>query len=164
MKRFASFLLGIIVICFALTGVPTVSAAEQNYSGVIGDNLDWSFDAKSGKLTISGHGDMPDCMGWEYGWYWTMMPWHYLHIDEKILSVEIKPGVTSIGYNAFGDCFNLRSVSIPNGLYEIGGLAFSECDLRSVHIPESVAVIGTLAFCGCEHLSDVQIENLHGFF
>ena len=162
MKRFASILLGIIVICFALTGVPTVSAAEQNYSGVIGDNLDWSFDAKSGKLTISGHGDMPDCMGWEYGWYWTMMPWHYLHIDEKILSIEIKPGVTSIGYNAFGDCFNLRSVSIPNGLYEIGGLAFSECNLRSVRIPESVAVIGTLAFCGCEHLSDVQIENPHG--
>ena len=46
----------------------------------------------------------------------------------------IGEGVTSIGYNAFGDCSSLTSVTIGNGVTSIGDRAFSSCSsLTSVY-------------------------------
>ena len=55
--------------------------------------------------------------------------------------------VTSIGDRAFHDCFNLTSVTIPEGVTSIGYNAFLACySLVSVTIPESVTSIGAFAF------------------
>jgi len=54
----------------------------------------------------------------------------------------------------------LRSVTIPEGITEIGNLAFFRCSsLTSVKLPDSVSVIGERAFFSCGSLSGVNIPN-----
>ncbi|MBO7139067.1 MAG: leucine-rich repeat protein [Prevotella sp.] len=68
--------------------------------------------------------------------------------------------VTSIGYKAFYECFDLTSVTIPNSVTSIGRLAFFECfGLTSVTIPNSVTSIGGSAFQNCSSLTSVTIGN-----
>lgn len=103
-----------------------------------GENLTWEFDAATGKLTISGTGEMINTW-WPYEMKDKLpqfAPWHDHAIDIK--SVVINSGVTSIGHFAFFDCVNLTSVSIPEGVTFVG-CAFVGCDsLKELYIPASV--------------------------
>lgn len=69
--------------------------------------------------------------------------------------------VTSIGYEAFTDCYNLTSVTIPYGVTSIGESAFdgfNSMKLTSVIIPDSVTSIGRKAFYNCTRL-DITIPD-----
>ena len=68
--------------------------------------------------------------------------------------------VTSIGDDAFRECFSLTSVTIGNGVTSIGERAFWFCEsLTSVTIPNSVTSIGYSAFCGCSSVTSITIPN-----
>ena len=70
--------------------------------------------------------------------------------------------VTSIGFQAFRDCFGLTSITIPNSVTSIEEDAFYGCTgLTSITIPNSVTSIGENAFSGCTGLkSVVNFSNL----
>lgn len=69
--------------------------------------------------------------------------------------------VKGININAFRNCINMTSVTIPNSVTGIGFCAFAGCSgLTSVTIPRSVTSIGESAFDGCSHLSTVHITDL----
>ena len=92
--------------------------------------------------------------------------------------------VTSIGDQAFRQCFGLRSVTIPNSVTSIGEEAFyfshgitsltmgnsvtsigrscfNNCrSLTTISIPSSVTEIGYSAFYACESLTRVDITSL----
>lgn len=58
--------------------------------------------------------------------------------------------VTSIGDAAFYNCYNLTSLTIPDGVTTIGYMAFSGCSgLTVTTIPASVTTIEADAFLGC---------------
>ena len=72
--------------------------------------------------------------------------------------VTIPDGVTEIGALAFYGCTSLESVTIPASVTKISG--FSGCtSLKSVTIPDSVTEIGINTFDGCTSLASVTIPD-----
>ena len=65
--------------------------------------------------------------------------------------------VTSIGHDAFKECTELESVTIPEGVVSIGERAFWGCKLTSLNLPEGLKVIGGNAFRACSGLTEVRI-------
>ncbi len=83
----------------------------------------------------------------------------------SLRAIDIPSSVVSIGANAFGfskkeevgsyvigkGCCSLESVTLHEGLKEIGDLAFRGClSLKSINMPNSVAVVGKTAFSDCD--------------
>ncbi|MDE6710631.1 MAG: leucine-rich repeat domain-containing protein, partial [Oscillospiraceae bacterium] len=72
----------------------------------------------------------------------------------------IESGVTSIGGNAFYNCSNLSSVTIPDSVDTIGDHAFYGCSsLTSIEIPNSITSIGIGAFSNCTSLSQIIYKD-----
>ena len=119
--------------------------------GANGNNVTWTLDDE-GTFTISGTGAMKD-------YYFTdERPWDY--DVNKIKTVTISDGVTSIGNYAFEKCSDLSSITIPSGVTSIGDRAFYNCEnLSSITIPSSVTSIGNHAFDKCTSLSSITIPT-----
>lgn len=117
-----------LLLCLALLLLlPAFAAADE--SGTCGDNLTWSFNSSTGKLTITGSGDMAD--------YYNDQPW--APVMGQITSISLPNGLTSIGSCAFEGSERLVSISILNSVTNISEYAFCGCTgLTSVTIPDSV--------------------------
>ena len=136
MKKTLIFLITVIslVICLAVVS----SASDVIHNGTWGD-LSWELNETTGELTVSGEGAMD---GFTYS---STDAW--LEYKDKIKSVIIEDGVTSISDCAFYDCDSLTSVTIGNSVTSIGFDAFCNCEsLTSIEIPGSVTSIGYYAF------------------
>ena len=85
------------------------------------------------------------------------------HGCDRLTSIEIPAGVTSIGACAFGFCSRLTSIIFAEGsqCISIGSSTFSGCEsLTSIEIPSSVTSIGWNAFPFCSGLTSVYISDL----
>ncbi len=147
-KKIISLLLSLIMTLSVFNIVPfTAGAAEADIaetgasSGTTG-KCTWTLD--NGVLTISGNGKMEKYDStYKNGSFVTTAPWY----SYSFTTVVIKPGVTSIGEEAFRGCKQLTSVAIPDSVTSIEYMAFYGCKgLTSVTIPDSVTSIGYGAF------------------
>ena len=78
----------------------------------------------------------------------------------ELKSVTIPVGVTGIEWEAFRFCKGLASVTIPEGVTHIDVNAFCDCGgLKSVTLPSSLKNIGWGAFGRCVGLTSVTIPN-----
>jgi len=77
--------------------------------------------------------------------------------NHSLESVEIPEGVTDIGEVAFFGCRNLRSVKLPQSLRQIREEAFGESGLESITIPEGVELIEEKAFFSCHGLRRIEV-------
>jgi len=74
-------------------------------------------------------------------------------------SYEGKP-ITSIGEQAFRNCSDLTSVTIPDSVISIGAYALSNCiRLANVSTGNGVIRIGERAFEGCSRLTSITVPN-----
>ncbi|MBQ1994965.1 MAG: leucine-rich repeat protein, partial [Clostridia bacterium] len=82
-------------------------------------------------------------------------PW-YVSRDEG-LTITLENGITNIGEYAFRNN-KFSTIAIPDSVTEIGYGAFYNCSkLTSVTIPDSVTTIGESAFYNCNNLSKVSV-------
>jgi len=78
----------------------------------------------------------------------------------SITGVTIPQGVREIGGWAFSGCKSLASVTFPDSLTKIGAAAFALCEsLASVSFPSGLTQIGALAFYGCISLTSIVIPS-----
>ncbi len=85
-------------------------------------------------------------------------PWNAQ--KDNITTVTISDGVTNIGGYAFEGCTNLSSIVISDSVTVIDSHAFGSCSgLSSITIPNSVTNIGNSAFEDCSSLSSITIPN-----
>ncbi len=81
-------------------------------------------------------------------------------VDDTCTSFIIHPGTKTLGSGAFNACYNLTSVTLPDGLIGIGSFAFNLCrSLRSIVIPSGVIAIGFHAFYDCVSLESVTLSD-----
>ena len=121
--------------------------------GQCGLNLFWEFFSDTGTLTITGSGDM-------YGDYndsTNPMPWVDYGFADKIKSIVLPKGLTSIGAFAFSGCTALTGIEIPGKVKIIGEEAFYGCtNLTTVTLSKSVKTIDWYAFSHCDALLRVD--------
>lgn len=124
--------------------------------GDLSTGLHWEYDDATRTLTISNPNpgtpkSMPDFADFDH------QPWK--GVREKIKTVVIETGVTSIGNRAFTGCEAMTSVTLPeSGLETIGEKAFMGCEkLSSITIPKSVTTIKEWAFYSCDALGGVTV-------
>ena len=159
--NFRFSLLGTVFMLLSMTNghAQIIIDDTAGYCGSVGDSthLAWVLTSDS-VLTISGSGAMADYTSfYDYNYYHSTALWAY---GDRVTTVIIEAGVTSIGNYAFYGCNRLRSVTIGDNVTKIGNFAFFECaGITSLTIGNSVTDIGLAAFSECTRLSSVTIPN-----
>lgn len=74
-------------------------------------------------------------------------------------STVIPDGVTSIAQNAFVGAKDLRHVTLPATLREIGEAAFVHSGIREIEIPEGVTRLNRYTFQYCENLQSITLPQ-----
>jgi len=79
---------------------------------------------------------------------------------KDLVSISIPKRITSIGNSAFSGCSNLVSINLPDSITSINDMVFNGCSkLTSIIIPKNVTSIGKYAFSGCLGLKTIIIPN-----
>ena len=121
-------------------------------SGKCGDNLTWAL-YEDGTLAITGTGAMYDFSGSGSD----ATPWYSYW--NKIETVQIGDGATSIGAYAFLNVAGNVKFTIPESVTSIGNYAFDNCGVSWITIPVSVTSIGKGAFYRCTGLWQITIPE-----
>ncbi len=81
-------------------------------------------------------------------------------VNKKYDNYKIPSSITSIGWRAFQNCDNLKTVTLSKNLTAIEGYAFYNCsNLSSITIPGSVSIISDGAFENCTSLASITISD-----
>lgn len=76
----------------------------------------------------------------------------------QILRVEVQKGITSV--SGFCSCYELREVSLPEGLISIGRLTFMDCQkLQEIRLPKSLKTLGEGTFASCFALTEIELPE-----
>ena len=138
----------------------TVSDSAQNAaltaSGMVTGSIYWYLYA-DGKLSVTGTGAIPDYSYDDYEGEGNTPWWNY---KDRIVSVEIGSGITSIGEFSFGYCYSLERVKLSDTVRKISQDAFNNCsELYQVDFGQNLDEIGDYAFVGCESLETITLPG-----
>jgi hypothetical protein len=117
---------------------------EQN-----GENLSWELKS-DGTLTITGKGEMKYMGSQEYPWK---------AYSDRIKTIEVGEGVTSIREYAFSNCMQ-TSITLPESLETIEAWAFYNCTrMKEIRIPANVTYIGRNVFRYDQSLATITVDK-----
>lgn len=78
-------------------------------------------------------------------------------LNQRLLSIVLPDGLTTIGNNAFKGCIGLTNIKLPATLTTIGSDAFSDCcSLTSITLPAALSNIKSSAFRNCIGLIEIK--------
>lgn len=106
-----------------------------------------------GVMTFYGTGNMKN-YDYDGGQPWSAY-------SDKIKTIVIEEGVTSIGSGAFKNLTKLESVTLPEtGLTKIGEAAFYGCtSLKKMNIPDGLFTIHDYTFKNCWSLESIRLSK-----
>ena len=127
--------------------------------------LSYAYDPNTWQFTItgladwySGHLPLPAMLD-GYCPVTAIAPNAFLNCT-NLTSVTIPNSVTHIGYNAFIGCKSLTSIDIPNSVTDIGDGAFSYCRaLTAITLPDSITSIDSYVFHCCYGLTSATLPG-----
>ena len=137
---------------------PAVFYADEKAPivGNFGNDFCWAFYERTGELTISGKGDMPNQTT-------ASRPWDAY--KDEIKSVVFSDGITAVGSYAFDGYGAITSVTLPDGLVTVGTAAFRNCSsLTEIDLPDSVTTIKSAAFSNCSLKSVKMPASLQSIY
>ena len=124
----------------------------QGYNWALSDIKSW-VDTHEGKcLTVGAIYTTTDGQDHNY--------WNNPRLTTATTISRHKRGTTTIGISAFGNCYSLTSINLPEGVTTIGNDAFGNCcTLKNINLPDSVTSIGNGAFSTCYSLTSINIPE-----
>ncbi|MDE7411611.1 MAG: caspase family protein [Paramuribaculum sp.] len=168
---------GILVI-FSFLG--TLAQVDQSkVEGKCGTDCKWSFDGYTLTITnINKRGMLVSIDN--YNMTSDVAPWIKKKLDVRKVRIGNKinrigscafanmqnlqevvfddPYLSSIGWGAFLNCKQLRTISLPPYLKNIETIAFADCDaLASVNIPDQCRV-GDQAYADCDNIKLIDVS------
>ena len=179
-RRWTALLLCVGILLSLLPGIRASHLSEEVYSGECGD-VQWNFDPETGRLTLICQGYMEEFGRGEAPWQeWAESiislvlegelsgPSPYAFADlTRLRSVSWCETILSISDGMFQGCTGLKTMRVPEGVYEVGMEAFAQCSaLAKVYLPESLSLISKGAFEGtslkyiCYAGEESQWENV----
>lgn len=179
-RRWTALLLCVGILLSLLPGIRISHLSEEVYSGECGD-VQWNFDPETGCLTLICQGYMEEFGRGEAPWQeWAESitslvlegelsgPSPYAFADlTRLRSVSWCETILSISDGMFQGCTGLKTMRVPEGVYEVGMEAFAQCSaLAKVYLPESLSLISKGAFDGtslkyiCYAGEESQWENV----
>ena len=151
-----SFFMCLVVMAIILCCSNQVQAAQKTQSLQEGDFTYTVTDEQAQIMDYSGTGEkiiIPSILG---GVPVTSIGDQAFSDCSDVNSITIPKGVTSIGEGAFSGCKSLISISLPESITSIGDCAFEDCTgLTSISIPPKAALIGEDTFKGCTNLTSI---------
>ena len=179
-RRWTALLLCVGILLSLLPGIRASHLSEEVYSGECGD-VQWNFDPDTGRLTLICQGYMEEFGRGEAPWQeWAESitslvlegelsgPSPYAFADlTRLCSVSWCETILSISDGMFQGCTGLKTMQVPESVYEVGMEAFAQCSaLAKVYLPESLSLISKGAFDGtslkyiCYAGEESQWENV----
>ena len=164
-KKFLSLLASLAMMVTAVTGAMSVSAETD--SGECGE-VKWSFDSSTGKLTISGEGEMAspavtnqskgtgsrdDIIKPQLKDYKDI--YTYKKYKDNIKEVIIEEGVTAIGFCAFYQMSSIETVILPSTIREFKGVGYD-----SVNVSVDDKAVDILSYASCAFAECTKLKNL----
>ena len=122
--------------CYIIYDKP---ASDVLFEGALNSSVNYTYDAQTATLTVSGRGAMPD--------YTDPADAPYAAYAQEIRRVYVAKGVTSVGKNAFAGFAALTDVELKGTVASIGENAFAgDHAIKNVSFTDAVKTIGSGAF------------------
>ena len=72
--------------------------------------------------------------------------------------IRIPSSLERIGSEAFAECYELRSINIPDSIIVIGNDAFESTEIKTVNLPASLQCIDGNPFTSCDELDAITVS------
>lgn len=78
----------------------------------------------------------------------------------KLKSVSLQyTTITSIPYQCFAGCRNLKEVLLPESITSVGVMSFAETKLKSIVLPINTNLLGSSAFMSCKSMTKADLSR-----
>lgn len=150
MKYYLTALLVVLSVC--------VANAQKQEGNLANNDVMWNFDGYNLTLTNVNKNGLPQAID-DYDVNKNLAPW--VKKGLKVRRVNIDNGITRIGSCAFANMPELQEVVFfGNDVSEIGWGAFLNCEnLRTISLPVRLSNIETIAFAKCNSLSAISLPD-----
>lgn len=143
-ERFCSLKSLVLLVVIAILATSN-SYAQASFESIDGLRYLIDSDAKTATLTAN--------VGEKYS--------GDIVVPEKVKASDgVEYPVTAFGDNAFDNCRELNSITIPSSVTSLGKGCFSSCwGLTTITIPSSITSLSENCFADCTNLSYIEIPN-----